>query len=295
MCNKTISVYQFMRYFPNEDIAIKYLEKRHWKDGVNCPHCCGNRIKKLRQKSYYLCNDCRKKFTVRTGTIFARSHIPLDKWLYAMYCVTTARKGVSSLQLSKELGITQKSSWFMLQRIREACGDDSSLLNGIAEIDETYIGSRERNKHIDKKTKGEQVRSTKTKDPPALGMRERGGKIKARPFKDTTAQTLTDALQTNVAPAYCRTGYEQVFVNHSVKEFVNGIASTNGIESVWALLKQAHYGTHHQFNKKHLKRYGDECSFSLNEGNVERHTMDRIDSLRNKVVGNQITYSELVS
>lgn len=143
--NTTISTFQLFKLFPDAESARTYLEARLWPDGVKCPVCgLGERIG-VRKCGYYRCNQCREDFTVRTGTIFERSHVPLHKWIYAMYLLVTARKSISSLQLSKEIGITQKSAWFVLHRLREACGDDLTQLSGIIEIDETYIGGKERN------------------------------------------------------------------------------------------------------------------------------------------------------
>src|ERR1035437_1841758 len=136
----TISTFQLFEMFPDEEAARKHLEARLWKDGVHCPQCGGFDRITTRKGGYYRCNPCKFDFTIRTGTIFGRSHIPLHKWLYAMYMMLTARKGISSLQLSKEIGIRQASAWFMLQRIREACGTDPSILSGVVSIDETYIG-----------------------------------------------------------------------------------------------------------------------------------------------------------
>jgi transposase-like protein len=143
----TISVPDLFKLFPNEDTARVYLESRLWPQGVKCPVCKTNGRIGARKAGYYRCHQCCETFTVRTGTILERSHVPLQKWLYAMHLLVTSRKGISSLQLSKKLGITQKSAWFVLQRLREACGNKLEVLRGTVEVDETYIGGSEGNKH----------------------------------------------------------------------------------------------------------------------------------------------------
>src|SRR5689334_21363225 len=139
----TISTFQLFQMFPDQETARAYLEKRRWPNGPVCPICGLPERITTRADGYYRCNQCKEDFTVRTGRIFERSHVPLHKWLYAMYLLVTARKGISSRQLSKQIGITQKSAWFVLGRLREACGADLKVLSGIVEVDEAYIGGIE--------------------------------------------------------------------------------------------------------------------------------------------------------
>ena len=148
MSRSTISTFKLFELFPDEPSARKYLEGRLWPNGVTCPECKAKERITTRKDGFYRCNACKLDFTVRTETIFERSHVPLHKWLYAMYLLVTARKGISSLQLGKEIGITQKSAWFVLHRLREACGTKLELLQGTVEVDETFFGGEENNRHM---------------------------------------------------------------------------------------------------------------------------------------------------
>jgi transposase-like protein len=300
----TISTFELFEKFPDQETARVYIEGRLWPQGPRCPVCgLGERIS-ARKEGFYRCNQCKEDFTVRTGTIFERSHVPLHKWVYAMYLLVTARKGISSMQLAKEIGITQKSAWFLLHRLREACGDDFKKLCGIIEIDETYIGGIEANKHEHKKLKA--GRGTVGKMA-VLGMRERGGRTVATPIKSADKETIRSAIHQHVevgstlhsdeAGAYAGisdSGFTHDSVNHSAGEFVRDDVTTNGIESVFAVLKRGLIGVYHHASPKHLGRYVDEFSFRLNEGNVKNHTLTRLDSFVTSVAGKRLTYKALI-
>ena len=257
-----------------------------------------------RKGGYYRCNACKEDFTVRTGTIMERSHVPLHKWLYAMYLLVTARKGISSLQLAKEIGITQKSAWFLLHRLREACGKDLRKLRGIVEIDETYVGGKERNKHADKKLNLGRGAVGKTA---VLGMRERGGRLKALPLFDTSIESIQSEiyrhveygaeLHTDEAPVYADMDgifYRHDSINHGLRQYRRLNVTTNGVESAFAVMKRGIIGVYHHISPKHTSRYMDEFAFRLNDGNVKRHTLARLDSFVDGMAGKRLAYKALI-
>jgi transposase-like protein len=277
--------------FTNESEARAFLESKRWPNGPVCPHCGGKEAYKLTAKpnsknpvrpGVYKCKSCRQQFTVRVGTIFEESKLPLCKWLMAIHLMTSSKKGVSSHQIARELGITVKSAWFVTHRIREAmkCQPLAGMLDGTVEVDETYVGGKPR------PGTGPHKRGRGTKKKPVVVLVERGGNARAVPLENVTADSLKGEIAVNVAKeAVIMTdelgSYQGIrdnpgehrTVKHSGGEYSrvdpDGVhVHTNTAESFFALLKRGHYGIFHQMSKKHLHRYCTEFGFRWNHRKV---------------------------
>jgi transposase-like protein len=259
-----------------EEQARDLIEAIRWPSGPKCVHCLSDQVYKLRGKStragLYKCRECKGQFTVRVGTIFEDSHIPLRKWLIAFHLMTSSKKGISSLQLQRNLGLASyQSAWHMSHRIRHAMfSPDGFLLTGSVEVDETYVGGKPR-PGSDEKAK----RGRGTKKTPVVALVERDGRVRTRVIEHVDAKTLKSAIRENVDRSatiytdewrsYKGIGAEfaggHKTVNHGAGEYVSGDASTNTAESFFALMKRGVYGVFHHVSKQHLHRYCNELSF----------------------------------
>ena len=267
-----MSLVELMRKFPNKEVAEKWFVKNRWPDGISCPRCGSVNIqtKTTHPEMPFRCRDCRKFFSVKTGTVTQGSNLNYQVWVIAIFLLTTNLKGVSSMKLHRDLDITQKAAWHLAHRIRETWKDKLEDFAGPCEADETHVGGKERNKRPEKRshTRGPGGKAV------VVGIKDRKtNKIVAKPVPNRSKEELQGFIGSNVTPeakvytddhrSYIGLPYDHESVNHSVGEYVKGMAHTNGIESFWAALKRGYYGTYH---RRYLRSTWSVMSRNLQEG-----------------------------
>ena len=298
------SLLQMMEAFPDEQTCINHLRAIRWKDGAYCPHCGSTKVYHFSDQKTHKCGDCRQRFSIKVGTIFEDTKLPLRKWFIAIWLITSHKKGIASTQLAKDLKITQKSAWFVLHRLRYAARTKSfaAPLEGNVEVDETYVGGKEGNKPASKRkrigrgTVGKAI---------VMGAIERQGGVVARMVQNTTTETMEEFVDSAISPnvtslstdehsGYRRLGtkYPHGVVRHSKKEYVSGDTHTQTIDGYWSQLKRQIIGIHHWVSPKHLDRYVAESSWRYNRRNTGEG--NRVNDLMAHATG-RLTYKALIA
>lgn len=301
------SLIEAVRYFENPDVCRDFLVSLRWPGGVVCPRegCGSDRVAFVESRKIWRCNGCRKQFSVKVGTIFEDSAIGLDKWLPAVWMLTSAKQGVSSYQMARALGITQKSAWHMEHRIRVAMRTESfnKPLDGEIEADESFFGGAAGNMHYYKKLSRTGGRRGSSGKAIVMGVLERGGEIRANTIPSTRKSVLQNEVRrqvtpgakvyTDALPSYrgLAADYLHEFVDHTF-EYVSGRVSTNGVENFWSLIKRSVDGTYHSVEPVHLDRYLDEFTQRFNTRRLTDAQRFRLTVA--SAIGRRLTYKELI-
>jgi transposase-like protein len=293
-----------IKYFSDLDTCVTFMAQLRWPEGVTCPHCQSKAVSYLTTRRKWKCmsKECHKQFSVKVGTIMEDSPIGLDKWLAAIWIIANAKNGVSSYEIHRALGITQKSAWFLLHRIRLAMQTGTfEKLSGEVEADETFIGGRARFMHKDKREAKIHGRGSVGKVA-VMGLLERHGEVRTRVISNTSQETLHKAVRNYVEPGaelftdafVSYRGLEAEYVHQVIdhaEKYVDGNVHTNSIENFWCLLKRSIKGTYVSIEPFHLFRYLDEQSFRFNERKGK--DADRFIKTVKAVSGKRLTYEQL--
>lgn len=304
--SKFSNLVQLTQYFADEKVCLEHLKQMRWADGIYCPHCGHEKIYNFSDGKRFKCAACRKQFTAKVGSIFEDTKISLQKWFIAIYLLSSHKKGISSLQLSKDLGVTQKTAWFMLHRLREASKTKAfnAPLQNTVEADETYIGGKEKNKHANKRTEGTQGRSLATKTA-VLAVIERKGNIKAIKTDAVDSRAIGSFITNNVVLGSnlmtdeykiynsVKWLYNHTFVKHGAGEYVSNDCHTNTLEGFFSLLKRGIIGIYHFVSAKHLENYLNEFTFRYNSKNYTEE--NRFNLMLNGCDNKVLKYKTLIA
>ena len=265
----------FTDHFRDEETCVKHFTAIRFANGAYCPYCNHAEVYSFKDGKRYRCKSCKQDFTIKTGTLFGESKLPIRKWFIAIYLLSHMSKGMSSVQLAKHVGVTQKTAWFMAHRIRGAHIQGKEKITATAEADECYIGGLSKNMHF-KKRQQANIGTGGMGKAVLFGIKSRDGEIRAQIVPAVDAATLHPIIKENVATgatlytdehrvyAGLAADYKRGIIRHGLKEFVKGDCHTNGIESFWALFKRGYHGVYHQMSRKHIQRYVNEFAFRFN-------------------------------